>query len=40
MIKDVAYDRTNVNGCILGAGGPLGVGNHNVAVHPSAIKLV
>ena len=38
-IKDVAYNGTNVNGYILGVGGFLGMGDHYVAVRPSAIKL-
>ena len=38
-IKDVAYNGTSVNGYILGVGGFLGMGDHYVAVHPSAIKL-
>jgi hypothetical protein len=38
-IKDVAYNGTSVNGYILGVGGFLGMGDHYVAVRPSAIKL-
>lgn len=38
-IKDVAYNGSNVNGYILGVGGFLGIGDHYVAVRPSAIKL-
>ena len=38
-IKDVAYNGTNVNGYILGVGGFLGMGDHYVAVRPSAVKL-
>jgi PRC-barrel domain len=38
-IKDVAYNGTNVNGYILGVGGFLGMGDHYVAIRPSAIKL-
>src|SRR5579863_763731 len=38
-IKDVAYDGARVNGYILGVGGFLGMGDHYVAVRPSAIKL-
>lgn len=38
-IKDVAYNGTNVNGYIIGVGGFLGMGDHYVAVRPSAIKL-
>lgn len=39
MIKDVAYNGTCVNGYILGVGGFLGMGDHYVAVRPSAVKL-
>lgn len=38
-IKDVAYNGTSLNGYILGVGGFLGMGDHYVAVRPSAIKL-
>ena len=38
-IKDVAYNGTSVNGYILGVGGFLGMGDHYVAVRPSAVKL-
>ena len=38
-IKDVAYNGTSVNGYIVGVGGFLGMGDHYVAVRPSAIKL-
>jgi hypothetical protein len=38
-IKDLAYNGTSVNGYILGVGGFLGMGDHYVAVRPSAIKL-
>jgi hypothetical protein len=38
-IKDVAYDGTSVRGYILGVGGFLGMGDHYVAVRPSAVKL-
>ena len=38
-IKDVAYDGARVNGYIVGVGGFLGMGDHYVAVRPSAIKL-
>ena len=38
-IKDVAYNGTSVNGYILGVGGVLGMGDHYVAVRPSAVKL-
>jgi PRC-barrel domain protein len=39
MIKDVAYNGTSVSGYILGVGGFLGMGDHYVAVRPSAVKL-
>jgi PRC-barrel domain len=38
-IKDVAYNGTTVSGYILGVGGFLGMGDHYVAVRPSAVKL-
>jgi PRC-barrel domain len=38
-IKDVAYNGTSVNGYIIGVGGFLGMGDHYVAVRPSAVKL-
>jgi PRC-barrel domain len=38
-IKDVAYNGTNVNGYVIGVGGFLGMGDHYVAVRPSAVKL-
>jgi hypothetical protein len=38
-IKDVAYNGSSVNGYILGVAGILGMGEHYVAVRPSAIKL-
>ena len=38
-IKDVAYNGTSVEGYIVGVGGFLGMGDHYVAVRPSAIKL-
>lgn len=38
-IKDVAYNGTSVDGYIVGVGGFLGMGDHYVAVRPSAIKL-
>ena len=38
-IKDVAYNGTSVSGYILGVGGFLGMGDHFVAVRPSAVKL-
>jgi PRC-barrel domain len=39
MIKDVAYNGTSVSGYFLGVGGFLGMGDHYVAVRPSAVKL-
>jgi hypothetical protein len=38
-IKDVAYNGTSVNGYVIGVGGFLGMGDHYVAVRPSAVKL-
>jgi hypothetical protein len=38
-IKDVAYNGRSVSGYILGVGGFLGMGDHYVAVRPSAVKL-
>jgi hypothetical protein len=38
-IKDVAYSGTSVNGYVIGVGGFLGMGDHYVAVRPSAVKL-
>jgi hypothetical protein len=38
-IKDVAYDGDSVNGYVIGVGGFLGIGDHYVAVRPSAVKL-
>jgi hypothetical protein len=38
-IKDVAYNGTSLNGYIIGVGGFLGMGDHYVAVRPSAVKL-
>ena len=38
-IKDVAYNGTSVSGYILGVGGFLGMGDHCVAVRPSAVKF-
>jgi hypothetical protein len=38
-IKDVSYNGTGVNGYIIGVGGFLGIGDHYVAVRPSAVKL-
>jgi PRC-barrel domain len=38
-IKDVAYNGDGVNGYVIGVGGFLGIGDHYVAVRPSAVKL-
>ncbi len=38
-IKDVAYNGTSVSGYIIGVGGFLGIGDHYVAVRPSAVTL-
>jgi hypothetical protein len=38
-IKDVAYDGNSVSGYVIGVGGFLGMGDHYVAVRPSAVKL-
>jgi hypothetical protein len=38
-IKDVAYNGANVSGYVIGVGGFLGMGDHYVAVRPSAVKL-
>src|SRR5664279_877466 len=38
-IKEVAYNGSSVSGYILGVGGFLGMGDHYVAVRPSAVKL-
>jgi hypothetical protein len=38
-IKDVAYNGTSVSGYVIGVGGFLGMGDHYVAVRPSAVKL-
>jgi hypothetical protein len=38
-IKDVAYNGDSVNGYVIGVGGFLGMGDHYVAVRPSAVKL-
>ena len=38
-IKDVAYSGANIKAYILAVGGLLGVGDHYVAVNPSAIHL-
>ena len=38
-IKDVAYSGANIKAYILGVGGFLGMGDHYVAVNPSAINL-
>jgi PRC-barrel domain len=38
-IKDVAYNGTSISGYVIGVGGFLGLGDHYVAVRPSAVKL-
>jgi PRC-barrel domain len=38
-IKDVAYSGNSVSGYVIGVGGFLGMGDHYVAVQPSAVKL-
>jgi hypothetical protein len=38
-IKDVAYNGDSVSGYVIGVGGFLGIGDHYVAVRPSAVKL-
>ena len=38
-IKDVAFDQSGVRAYILSVGGVLGVGDHYVAVSPSAIRI-
>jgi hypothetical protein len=38
-IKDVAYSGSSVSGYVIGVGGFLGMGDHYVAVRPSAVKL-
>jgi hypothetical protein len=38
-IKDVAYNGDSVSGYVIGVGGFLGMGDHYVAVRPSAVKL-
>ena len=38
-INDIAYNGTSVSGYILGVGGFVGMGDHYVAVRPSAVKL-
>ena len=38
-IKDLAFDNTGDEAYILGVGGFLGMGDHYVAVRPSAINL-
>jgi len=38
-IKDVAFDNNGVKAYIVGVGGFLGLGDHDVAVRPSAISL-
>ena len=38
-IKDVAYNGNSVSAYVIGVGGFLGMGDHYVAVRPSAVKL-
>jgi hypothetical protein len=38
-IKDVAYNGESVNGYVIGVGGFLGIGDHYVAIRPSAVEL-
>lgn len=38
-IKDMAFDRSGLSAYIVGVGGHLGMGDHYVAVRPSAIHL-
>jgi hypothetical protein len=38
-IKDMAFDRSGLSAYIVGVGGHLGMGDHYVAVRPSAISL-
>ena len=38
-IKDVAFNSSGLNSYIIGVGGFLGMGDHYVAVRPSAISL-
>ena len=38
-IKDVAFDQSGVRAYIVAVGGVLGVGDHYVAVSPSAIRI-
>ncbi|WP_431201528.1 PRC-barrel domain-containing protein [Bradyrhizobium betae] len=38
-IKDVAFNENGVDGYILSVGGFLGIGDHYVAVRPSAVKI-
>ncbi len=39
-IKDVAYSGTGVKASIVGVGGFLGMGDHYLAVSPSAIHVI
>jgi hypothetical protein len=38
-IKDIAYNGTQIRAYIIGVGGLLGVGDHYVAVNPSAVRI-
>ncbi len=38
-IKDIAYNGTHIRAYIIGVGGLLGVGDHYVAVNPSAVRI-
>ena len=38
-IKDIALDANGLNGYIVNVGGFLGMGDHYVVVHPSAITF-
>ena len=38
-IKDVAFNANGAKAYIVGVGGFLGIGDHDVAVSPSALKL-
>jgi len=39
-IKDIAYDQSGVKAYIVAVGGFLGMGDHYVAVQPSAVQLI
>lgn len=38
-IKDIAFNANGVKAYVVGVGGVLGIGDHGVAVRPSALKL-